>query len=367
MADKTISELIAADQIGPTDLFVLEQNETAKKLSGSVLLNWLTAAADGHGGISSIVKLRTDGLADTYRIIMADSSVFDFVLNNGRGVSSVNKISSSGLVDTYGIKYNDGSSDSFEIKNGEKGDRGDNTYLWIKYASVEPTEDSHSFGDIPDAWIGIYWGPLSYAPSDYRSYIWYKMRGETGEPGPPAELSSYSVTYQASHSGTIVPSGGWSPSIPTVSQGDYLWTRMIIAFAGADPITMYSVNRFGLDGSGAVSSVCNVYPGTGGNVSLKASDVGAVSVYGAGMAGILSMHGNALNGIRDPIDDDDAASKKYVDKSIDDKLYLFADAVEAFVDERVPPIAEVADGSILIIRNGSPVWEQLGTWTGGSY
>ena len=51
MADKAISELIAAEQIKAADLFVLEQDSAAKKLTGQILLNWLTAAADGHGGI----------------------------------------------------------------------------------------------------------------------------------------------------------------------------------------------------------------------------------------------------------------------------------------------------------------------------
>ena len=45
MADKAISELVAAEQIKSTDMFVLEQDGTAKRLQGQTLLNWLTAAA----------------------------------------------------------------------------------------------------------------------------------------------------------------------------------------------------------------------------------------------------------------------------------------------------------------------------------
>ena len=44
MADKAISELVAAEQIKSTDMFVLEQDGTAKRLQGQTLLNWLTAA-----------------------------------------------------------------------------------------------------------------------------------------------------------------------------------------------------------------------------------------------------------------------------------------------------------------------------------
>lgn len=83
MADKAVSELIAAERIGPGDMFVLEQDGTAKKLTGQVLLNWLFNAVDGHGGIKSIAKIKTVGLVDTYRITLADSTTFDFTVTNG--------------------------------------------------------------------------------------------------------------------------------------------------------------------------------------------------------------------------------------------------------------------------------------------
>ena len=42
MADKQISELIEATTIADVDLFVLEQDGTAKKLKGETLLDFLT-------------------------------------------------------------------------------------------------------------------------------------------------------------------------------------------------------------------------------------------------------------------------------------------------------------------------------------
>ena len=103
----------------------MEQDGAAKKLTGQILLNWLTAAADGHGGISSIVKQSASGLTDTYRITMADTTTFDFPVKNGRGITGVSKISTSGLVDTYRITYNDSTNSTFTITNGAKGDKGD--------------------------------------------------------------------------------------------------------------------------------------------------------------------------------------------------------------------------------------------------
>ena len=108
MADKAISELVAAEQIKSTDMFVLEQDGTAKRLQGQTLLNWLTAAADGHGGISNIAKTGTDGLVDTYTITLADTTTKTFTVTNGNGLTNFEKLSTVGLVDNYRFTRTDG-------------------------------------------------------------------------------------------------------------------------------------------------------------------------------------------------------------------------------------------------------------------
>ena len=348
MADKAISELVSAEQITATDMFVLEQNGTAKKLTGQVLLNWLTAAADGHGGIQNISKISSSGLADTYRITLADTTKFDFVVTNGRGVSSITKTGTSGLVDTYRIDFNDGTANAFTVTNGAKGDKGDNAYIWIKYASQQPTAASHSFGDIPDDWIGFYAGTSSTAPTDWQQYDWYKIKGEKGDTGSPATLVSYQVTYQVGDSGTVIPSGSWSSSIPAVTQGKYLWTRQVLQFNTGNPITTYSVARFGIDGTGAVSSVCNVSPDENGNVDLDASTIGALSSKGGTMEGEINMNGQAISGLNAPTASNHAANKGYV-------------------DEAAPHATAVDNGKILTVVNGKAAWQSLSVWAGGSY
>lgn len=308
MADKAISELIAAEQVKAADLFVLEQDGAAKNLPGQVLLNWLTAAADGHGGIQSIVKTGSSGLADTYRITMADGTFTDLPVTNGRGITGFSKVSSQtltdtwrvtyndgtytdlpvangrgiaknelvstqGLVKTYRTTYNDGSSQTYTVNDGEKGDKGDNAYTWIRYASQKPTEASHSFGTVPDDWMGIYTGHLAEAPADWKLYDWYKNKGEKGDTGDPAKLTGSSTTYLVSDRGDIVPSGSWSSTIPTVPQGKYLWTRVIQNFNTGSPVISYSVSRMGLDGQGAVATVNGQDPDSTGNVKVSAADI----------------------------------------------------------------------------------------------
>lgn len=281
MADKAISELVAAEQIKSTDMFVLEQDGTAKRLQGQTLLNWLTAAADGHGGISNIAKTGADGLVDTYTITLADTTTKTFTVTNGNGLTAFEKLSTVGLVDTYRFTRSDGTYFTFAVANGAKGDTGEASHVWIKYASQQPTASSHSMGDLPDAWMGVYSGTAAEAPDDWQQYTWYQIKGEKGDTGAAATVTGTTAEYMVSDSGTIVPSGSWSTTIPTVPQGKYLWTRVTTTFNTGSPAVSYSVTRMGIDGTGSVSTVNDKSPDESGNVALTAADIatsGGVSV-----------------------------------------------------------------------------------------
>lgn len=278
MADKSIEELNPASTINANDSFVLSQNGAAMRLTGQVLINWLTKMADGHGGISSIAKTGTSGVVDTYTITLADTTTFIFT-----------------------------------VTNGAKGDPGADANVWIKWASQKPTESSHTMGDIPDAWIGISAGHDASAPTDWKKYVWYKYKGEKGDTGAAASVQSRSVGYQVSTSGTIIPDGDWSASVPIVPQGRYLWTRTTVQFNSGDPVVSYSVARFGMDGSGTVVSVCGSDPDSDGNVDLTAGDVGALPTTGGAMTGAINMNGQPISGLNDPTENDQATRKKYVD------------------------------------------------------
>ena len=240
MADKAISQLNAATAVTSVDLFVLEQSGEAKKLTGQILENWLVSFADGHGGIQSITKTGSTG--------------------------------SNPVIDTYTILLADETTTSFQVVNGVKGDTGDQTYVWIRYSHVYPTSDS-DMGTSPDEWIGIYSGTSSTAPTHYTDYTWYQFKGDTGATGAAATITAATIGYQQSDSGSVVPEGSWVTTVPTPVAGKFLWTRIQIQFNTGSPITAYSVSRYGIDGTGAVSSVNNVNPDSGGNVQLLAADI----------------------------------------------------------------------------------------------
>lgn len=245
MADKTISDLTPASEINSPDLFVLEQNSTAKKLSGQTLVTYLLRMIDGHGGITSITWT-TSGE------------------------------SGNGQIHTGTITYADGSTSTIEFRDGLRGLTGAASFVWVKYASRMPVTNS-DMGDNPDSWMGIYSGTASPAPSTYTSYNWYKIKGETG---PGAQLVSRTVEYQESSSPTSA-TGTWQSTVPAVRSGYYLWTHVTLTFDSGSPVDWFEVAHQGVDGEGSVSSVNNISPGSDHNVTLTASDIddGGTSVH----------------------------------------------------------------------------------------
>ena len=71
MADKAISDLTPATTVGASDLFVLEQNSTAKKLQGSTLLTFLGALWESYGGITDTTQY--------YAVSDSDSVAWTFI------------------------------------------------------------------------------------------------------------------------------------------------------------------------------------------------------------------------------------------------------------------------------------------------
>lgn len=224
MADKSIGELQAAPtnlaQYDGSELFVLEQASTAKKLSMQTLENWLVAKADGHGGISEI----------TGPVV----------------------VGSNPTVKRYTIHYaEDETTTTFDVTDGAKGDTGEQTYVWVAYSTDEPTSDA-DISTIPDAWMGIYAGLEStFANLHYTDFSWYQIKGAKGDTGTPITA----VTRTA---------GDGSPGT----------TDTYTVYADEDAVGTFTVYQ-GLNGTGSVSTVNNQSPDAGGNVQLVPANIGA--------------------------------------------------------------------------------------------
>lgn len=62
-------------------------------------------------------------------------------------------------------------------------------------------------------------------------------------------VASTTVKYQASTSGTTVPTGTWLDEVPAVAAGSYLWTKTTTNYTSGTPTIGYSVARMGLNGA----------------------------------------------------------------------------------------------------------------------
>lgn len=90
-------------------------------------------------------------------------------------------------------------------------------------------------------------------------------------------VSSATITYQASTSGTVTPTGTWSSSVPAVNKGQYLWARTVTAYTDNTTSTAYSVAYQALDGTSVKGD-----PGPANTLKIGTVSTGnaAVSITG---------------------------------------------------------------------------------------
>jgi hypothetical protein len=74
------------------------------------------------------------------------------------------------------------------------------------------------------------------------------FKGQTGQNGTSVTVSSTSVTYQVGTSGTTPPTGTWSPTVPNVANGQYLWTKTVVKYSDGKSTESYSVSYKGTNG-----------------------------------------------------------------------------------------------------------------------
>ena len=77
--------------------------------------------------------------------------------------------------------------------------------------------------------------------------------GQKGGDGTSVTVKSTSVTYQVGNSGTTKPTGTWQSEVPTVGNGQYLWTKTVVQYSDGKSTEAYSVSYNGTNGSNGTS------------------------------------------------------------------------------------------------------------------
>ncbi len=78
-------------------------------------------------------------------------------------------------------------------------------------------------------------------------------KGDTGATGNG--ISKAEITYAASSSNTTAPTSGWSTTIPSVSAGQYLWTKTVFTYTNGGTDTQYSVAKQGATGAAGADAI----------------------------------------------------------------------------------------------------------------
>lgn len=169
---------------------------------------------------------------------------------------------------------------------GTNGSDGKTSYLHIKYSNDGGKTFTGNSGEDIGTYIGTCVDYVKDDPTSVGSYKWAKIKGETGAKGDKGDtgkgVKSTAVTYQTASSGTTVPTGTWSSSVPSASAGQYLWTRTVITYTDNTSSTLYSVGRMGTNGTNgsngangkSIGSITNYYLATPSASGVTASTSG---------------------------------------------------------------------------------------------
>lgn len=329
MADKAIQTLTeATTPLSGDELFVLQQSNQAKKIEAQDFVEFLATALHGHGGIANITYTGpTDPLHPldgTVTITLADNTTASFTIKNGNGIKNVTTTKTdlttrvlmtfddntseyfdvddgrgitniswaatgtpgTGMKHIGIIEYNDGTTSQFEFRDGADGLPGPPTYVWFKWAQESPNADS-DMQDSVGPYIGIYSGLSSTAPTTYNSYVWYRYKGETGDPGASVTSVEYSGTSGLIDTYTIKLSDGNEGGTFNVTNAKSITSITKISGTGAAGttdvyrITYNTGDTFnfsiynGANGEGSVSSVSGIQADGNGNVPQVYSGNGA--------------------------------------------------------------------------------------------
>lgn len=191
------------------------------------------------------------------------------------GVSPTVDTSKSGTTTTITIIDAEGTKTA-TIEDGTDGKDGKgvkSTAIAYKTSTSGTTVPSGTWSTtIPSVTQGQYlWTRTITAYTDASTSTGYSVAYQPID-GTSVSVNTTAITYQASTSGTTVPTGTWSATVPTVEQGQYLWTKTVVTYSDGKSTTSYSVSYKGTDGdSVTIKSTAVTYQTSTSGTSVPTS------------------------------------------------------------------------------------------------
>lgn len=167
---------------------------------------------------------------------------------------------------------------TFSFSIAFKGQTGQNgTSVTVKSTSVtyqvgasgttKPTGEWQT--EIPNVPNGQFlWTKTVVTYSDGKSTEAYSVsyKATNGSNGTSVTITSTSVTYQVSTSGTTAPTGAWGTTVPNVPNGQYLWTKTVVTYSNGQHTESYSVSYKGTNGINGKDAITMAITSSGGTI-----------------------------------------------------------------------------------------------------
>ena len=160
------------------------------------------------------------------------------------------------------------------VNDGAKGDKGDrgqdgiagkdgvglkSTVVTYGLSASETTKPITWYAQVPTLTKGQYlWTKTVWTYTDNTNETGYQKTyiardGNDGNDGIAGKdgvgIKSTTITYASSTSGITKPTSGWSSTIPSVSAGNFLWTKTVWMYTDNTSETGYSVAKMGETGA----------------------------------------------------------------------------------------------------------------------
>ena len=142
------------------------------------------------------------------------------------------------------------------------GTSGSSSYTWIRYSANEDGSNMTTIANEDTKYIGVAITGEDSAPTDHTRYSWALFKGSDGRGVERTEVS-----YQKSSSGTVIPTGSWSANIPSVNDGEYLWTRTLFFYTDGTTTSTFAVSRNGVAGLGIANADVHYQKSTNGTTA----------------------------------------------------------------------------------------------------
>ena len=128
------------------------------------------------------------------------------------------------------------------------------TATYIYYSENESGSGATTAPNANTKYIGIYSGPPvegGQPDTPPTGTEWTKYVGEDGAPGEGVTVKEVKYEYAKSTDGQTPPITGWQSTVPSLSGGDYLWSRTTITYSDGQTAITHNVSYSGIDGSDA--------------------------------------------------------------------------------------------------------------------